>query len=113
MSHEAVVKLRNARKMSLEVWLTSLPGMVMSMQSHLVVNVKFGGGVPRGELVDCDGGVEIRFLVGGASGWSVLTAVAIVTGRGGRGHCWKNDGIVFVEVPVVLFSFLFVTVVNG
>ena len=41
------------------------------------------------------------------------TAVAIVTGGGGSRHCWKNDGIVFVEVPVVLFSFLFVTVVNG
>ena len=41
------------------------------------------------------------------------TAVAIVTGGGGRGCCWKNDGIVFVKVPVVLFSFLFVTMVNS
>ena len=85
----------------------------MSMQSHLVVNVKFGGGVPGGELADCNGGVEIRFLVGGVSGWLVPTAVAIVTGGGGRGCCWKYDRIVFVEVPVALFSFLFVTVVNG
>ena len=91
----------------------SVAGMVMSMRSHLVVNVKFGGGVPGGELADSNGGVEIRFVVGGASGWSVPTAVAIVTGGGGRGRCWKNDGIVFVEVPVGLFSFLFVTVVNG
>ena len=51
----------------------------MSMQSHLVVNVIFGGGVPGGELVDCNGGVEIRFLVGGASGWLEPAAVAIVT----------------------------------
>ena len=50
------------------------------MQSHLVVYVRFGGGVPGGELADCNGGVEIRFLVDGASGWLVLTAVAIVTG---------------------------------
>ena len=85
----------------------------MSIQSHLVVNDKFGGDVPGGELVDCNGEVEIRFLVGGASGWLKPTAVAIVTGGGGRGRCWKNDGIVFVEVPVGLFSFLFVTVVNG
>ena len=91
----------------------SVAGMVMSMRSHLVVNVKFGGGVPGGELADSNGGVEIRFLVGGASGWSVPTAVAIVTGGGGSGRRWKNDGIVFVEVPVILFSFLFVTVVNG
>ena len=69
--------------------------------------------MPGGELVDCDGEVEIRFLVCGASGWPVPAAVAIVTGGGRRGHCWKNDGIVFVEVPVVLFSFLFVTVMNG
>ena len=46
--------------------------------------------------------MEVRFLVGGTSGWSVQTAVAIVTGGGGSGHCWKNDGIVFVEVPVAL-----------
>ena len=93
--------------------MTSVAGMVMSMQSHLVVNVKFGGGVPGGELADCNGGVEIRLLVGGVSGWLVLTAVAIVTGGGGRGRCWKNDGIVLVEVSVDLFSFLFVTMVNG
>ena len=35
------------------------------MRCHLVVNVEFGGVVPGGELVDCDGEVEIRFLVGG------------------------------------------------
>ena len=32
------------------------------------MNVKLGGGVPGGELVDCHGGVEIRFLVGRVSG---------------------------------------------
>ena len=46
----------------------SVAGMKMSMQSHLVVNVVFGGGVPGGELVDWNGGVEICFLVGRASG---------------------------------------------
>ena len=49
--------------------MASVAGMVISMWSHIVVNVKFGGGVPGGELADCNGGVEIRFLVGGASGW--------------------------------------------
>ena len=53
----------------------------------------------------------MRFLVGGASGWSLPTAVATVTGEGGSGQQWKNDGIVLV--PVVGFSFLFVTRVNG
>ena len=93
--------------------MASVAGMVMSMRSHLVVNVQFGGGVPGGELAECNGGVEICFLVGGVSGWLVPTAVAIVTGGGGRGCRWKNDGILFVKVPVVLFSFLFVTMVNG
>ena len=93
--------------------MASVARMMMSMRSHLVVNVKFGGGVPGGELADCNGGVEICFLVGGASGWLVPTVVAIVTGGGGSRRCWKNDGIVFVEVSVTLFSFLFVTVVNG
>ena len=40
----------------------------MLMQSHLEVNVRFGGDVPGGELVDCDGEVEICFLVNGTSG---------------------------------------------
>ena len=53
----------------------------------------------------------MRFLVGGASGWSLPTAVATVTGGGGSGRRWKNDGIMLV--PVVGFSFLFVTRVNG
>ena len=35
----------------------------MSLQSHLLVNVKFGGDVPVGVLVDCNGGVEIPLLV--------------------------------------------------
>ena len=39
--------------------------------------------------------------------------MAIVPGGGGCGYCWKNDRIVFVDVPVDLFSFLFVIVVNG
>ena len=32
------------------------------------MNVKLGGGVPGGMLVDCDGEVEIYFLVNGTSG---------------------------------------------
>ena len=93
--------------------MASVAEMVLSMRSLLVVNVKFGGGVPGGELADYNGRVEIRFLVGGVSGWLVPAAVAIVTGGGGSGRCWKNDGIVFIEVPVVHFSFLFVTMMNG
>ena len=33
--------------------------------------------------------VDILFLVGGASGWSVPTAVATVVGGGGNGRLWK------------------------
>ena len=49
--------------------------------------------------------------MGGASGWSILTAVATVTGGVGSRRRWKKDGI--VSVPVMGFSFLFVTRVNG
>ena len=35
--------------------------MVMLMQSHVEVNVRFGEDVPGGKLVDCDGEVKIRF----------------------------------------------------
>ena len=40
----------------------------MLMQRELEVNVRFGGDVPGGELVDCDGEVEVCFLVDGTSG---------------------------------------------
>ena len=55
----------------------------------------------------------MRFLVGGASGWSVLVAVAAVSGGDGRGRRWKNDGIVFASDPVGCFSFLLDIVMNG
>ena len=100
MSHEAEEKLQNARRMSFVECLTSVTGMEMSMRSHLVVNVKFGGDMPRVELVHCDCEVEICLLVDGASGSSLSTAEATVTGRGGRGCGWKNDRIVFVEFLV-------------
>ena len=66
----------------------------MSIQSHVEVSLRFVGDVPGGELVDCVGAVEIRFLVGEVSGWLLLTAVATVTGGGGSGCCWENDRIV-------------------
>ena len=40
-----------------------------------------------------DPAAEMRFLVGGASGWLLTTAVATVTGEGGSGRQWKNDGM--------------------
>ena len=40
-------------------------------------------------------------------------AVATVIGGDGRGHCWKNEGIVIVAETFDLFSFLLDTVVNG
>ena len=52
----------------------------------------------------------MRFLVGGASEWSLPTAVVIVTDGCGSGRRSKKVGIVLV--PVVGFSFLFVTRVN-
>ena len=48
--------------------------------------------------------------MGGGSGWLLPTAVATVTVGGGRMQHWKKDGIMLV--PVVGFSFLFVTRVN-
>ena len=68
MSHEAVVKLWNARRISLEECLISVTGIEMVMQSHVEVNVRFGGDMPEGVLVDCDVEVEKLFLVGRASG---------------------------------------------
>ena len=89
--------------------------MQISMQSHEEVKVKFGGGVgPEGGSRLWEGDAdEMRFLVGGASGWSVPVAVATVSGGDGRGRRWKNDGIVIAAEPVDLFSFLLDTVVNG
>ena len=68
-------------------YLASVTGMEVLMQSLLEVNVRSGGVVPRREWVDCNGEVaEIRFLVGGASGWSIPKAVATVSG-GCRSGC--------------------------
>ena len=53
----------------------------------------------------------MRFLVGGASGWSLPTAVETVADGRGSGQRWKNDGIMLV--PVVGFLLLVVTRVNG
>ena len=41
--------------------------------------------------------VDILFLVGGASGWSVPMAVATVVGGDGNGRLWKTDGMECVE----------------
>ena len=44
------------------------------------MNVRFGGDMPTGVLVDCGGKVEICFFVGGASRWLLPTAVVTITG---------------------------------
>ena len=41
--------------------------------------------------------VDILFLVGGASGWSVPMVVATVVGGDGNGRLWKKDGMVCVK----------------
>ena len=46
----------------------------------------------------------MHFLMGWASGWSLPTAVATMSGGGWSGQQWKYDGIVLV--PFVGFSFL-------
>ena len=51
--------------------------------------------------------VDILFLVGGASGWSVQMAVATVVGGGGNWCLWKKDGMVCVEGVVAPFCFPF------
>ena len=51
--------------------------------------------------------VEILFLVGGVSGWSVATAVATVVADEGNWRLWKNDGMVCVEGVVAPFCFPF------
>ena len=51
--------------------------------------------------------VEIHFLVGGASGWSVPTAVATVVGGDGNGRLWKKDGMMSVEGVIAPFCFPF------
>lgn len=77
------MKLRNARGISFREYLASDTGMEMLMWSHLQMNVRFGRAGPAREFFDYDGEVaEIRFLVGGAAGWSLPTAVAPVTGEG-------------------------------
>jgi hypothetical protein len=79
------------------------------------VKIKFDGCVgPEGPPGLWEGDTdEMRFLVGGPSGWLVPVAVATVSGGDGRGHCWKNDGIVFAADPVGRFLFLLDTVMNG
>ena len=51
--------------------------------------------------------VDILFLVGGASGWSVPMVVATVVGGGGNGRLWKKDGMVCVEGVIAPFCFPF------
>ena len=51
--------------------------------------------------------VDILFLVGGASGWSVPTAVATVVGGDGNGRLWKKDRMVCVEGVDAPFCFPF------
>ena len=115
MNHAAEVKLWNVSRMLFEECLASVTGMLRSMRSHEEVKVRFGGGVgPEGGSGLWEGDAdEMRFLVGGASGWLVPVAVATMIGGDGRGRCWKNDGIVFAADPVGRFSFLLDTVMNG
>ena len=56
MSHEAVVKLKNVRRISLEECLTSVTCNSILLRSPLESNVR-SGGVPEGELIGCDGEV--------------------------------------------------------
>ena len=51
--------------------------------------------------------VDILFLVGGASGWSVPTVVTTVDGGDDNGYLWNNEGMVSVEGLVVLSVFCF------
>jgi hypothetical protein len=115
MSHAVEVKLWNVSKMSFGECFASVTGMLILMQSHEEVKVRFGGGVgPEGGSGLWEGDAdEMRFLVGGASGWSVPVAVATVSGGNERGRRWKNDGIVFGVDPVGRFLFLLVSVMNG
>ena len=57
--------------------------------------------------------VEILFLVGGASGWSVPAAVATVFGGRGNGRLWKKDGMEGDDGVVAPFCFPIFTMVNG
>ena len=115
MSQAAEVKLWNVSKMLFGECFASVTGMLMSMQSHEEVKVRFGGGVgSEGGSGLWEGDAdEIRFLVGGASGWLVPVAVATVSGGDGRRRRWKNDGIVFAVDPVGRFLFLLDTVMYG
>ena len=51
--------------------------------------------------------VDILFLVGGALGWSVPTAVTTDVRGYGNGHLWKKDGMVSVKGVVATFYFPF------
>ena len=57
--------------------------------------------------------VEILFLVGGASRWSVPAAVVTVFGGRGSGRLWKKDGMECDNDVVAPFCFPFFTMVNG
>ena len=105
--------MANAWRISFLEDLVPVSVMEMLAQSHVEVNVKFVGRVGPDEGADGRGepAAEMFFLVGGASGWLLLAAVATVTGGDGIRRRWKKDGIVLV--PVVGFSFLFETKVNG
>ena len=51
--------------------------------------------------------VDISFLVGGAMGRSIATAVTTVVGGDGNGRLWKKDGMVSVKGVVAPFCFPF------
>ena len=51
--------------------------------------------------------VDILFLVGAVSGWSVPTAVTTVVGGDGNVHLWKKDGMVCVKGVIAPFCFPF------
>ena len=69
-----------------------------------MVNDRFGRNVPRGELVDCDGGVGIQYLVGGVVKWVLPTSVATASSGGRSGSCSKYDRIVFVQQFLLIIS---------
>jgi hypothetical protein len=70
MNHAAEVKLWNVSMMSYGECFASVTGMQISMQSHVEVKIRFGGGNgPGGGYGIWEGYAdEIRFLVGGVPG---------------------------------------------